>query len=168
MWKCVGTLALVIIVYGAVPAANTGLSTIDQTTTANATSANVTTQEAKKTSWDGVYTEEQAARGQKTYKRVCGYCHRDDLSGGGDERGAPALVDSFFRFRWREHTVADMFETIGTTMPRSAPASLSPQDYVDVISFLLQANKMPAGDTELLPDVEKLEQILITEKPPQN
>ena len=51
--------------------------------------------------------------------------------------------------------------------PRPAPASLSPQDYVDIISFLLNANKMPAGDTELPPDVEKLEQILITERPPK-
>ena len=33
-------------------------------------------QTARKSVWDGVYTEEQAERGQRTYTRVCSYCKR--------------------------------------------------------------------------------------------
>ena len=37
---------------------------------------------AARTIWDGVYTEAQAARGEKAYKAACGYCHKDNLAGG--------------------------------------------------------------------------------------
>ena len=46
-------------------------------------------------------------------------------------------------------------------MPQQKPASLSVQAYIDVVSFLLQKNGMPAGNTELPTDVEALGQILI-------
>jgi cytochrome c5 len=31
---------------------------------------------ATRTIWEGVYSEAQAARGEKAYKLACGYCHR--------------------------------------------------------------------------------------------
>ena len=40
-----------------------------------------------------------------------------------------------------------------------------PQVVIDILSFLLQANEMPAGDTELPPELAPLEKILFTEKP---
>lgn len=159
---------VLIIALGAFAAVDTRLSAIERTKRTASSAASATGQEARKTVWDGVYTEKQAERGQQTYKRACGYCHRDNLSGGGGDAGAPALVGSSFSFRWRGVTLAEMFDTIETTMPQDDAASLSPQTCIDIISFLLKANEMPAGDTELPPDTEKLEQILITEKPPKN
>jgi mono/diheme cytochrome c family protein len=117
-----------------------------------------------RTVWDGVYTAEQAERGEQTFKRVCGYCHRDDLSGDGDV-GAPALVGSGFSYRWRGLAIAEMFLTIGETMPQDAPASLTPQECLDIIGFLLQMNDMPAGDLELPLDLAELERMRFTEKP---
>ena len=113
------------------------------------------------TIWDGVYTEEQAKRGREIYLRACGVCH------GGDLRGAdgPALVGSEFSNKWRDEPVARMFDTTRRTMPQDNPDSLGSQAYIDLISFLLKANGSPAGDAELPLDPEKLEQILITEKP---
>src|SRR2546422_11498564 len=32
--------------------------------------------------WDGVYTEEQAKRGEPLYRKECASCHGDVLSGG--------------------------------------------------------------------------------------
>ncbi len=115
--------------------------------------------------WDGVYTEAQALRGQNTYIKACGYCHRDDLSGGGSDAGAPALVGPIFEHRWRGLPLSEMFLTIGTTMPQDAPDSMTPQAVIDVISFLLKTSGAPAGAGELPPELEKLKEILVTEKP---
>lgn len=157
--------SVLVILPGALPAADSGLFSTERTETARQSATNAAGQEAKRSIWDGVYTLEQTQRGQTVYKRVCGYCHRDDLSGGGSEDGAPPLIGPPFYYKWRDLTVAEMLVTIAETMPRNAPASLSRQAYIDIISFLLKANEMPAGDAELLPEIETLDQILFTENP---
>jgi len=113
--------------------------------------------------WAGVFTEEQAQRGMDRYQQECSPCHLDDLLGDGI---APALVGSPFSFRWSDLSVGDMLVAIRTTMPQGAPASLSSQAYVDIVSYLLQRNEFPAGDTELPTDSDALDSILITEEAP--
>ncbi len=112
------------------------------------------------TIWDGVYTDEQAGRGQRTYEQECAACHLDDLMGDGI---APSLVGSSFFFRWSDLSISDMYTAIRTTMPQGAPASLSPSGYADISAYLLQKNNVPAGDTELPSDTDDLEAIMITE-----
>ena len=119
----------------------------------------------ERTIWDGVYTEAQGLRGQDSYKAICGYCHRDDLSGGGSEAGAPALRGTIFTSQWQDRPLVDLFVTIGTTMPKNEPDTLMAQVVADIVSFLLQANDIPAGDTELPPRLAPLEEILFTERP---
>jgi len=114
--------------------------------------------------WDGVYTEEQAARGQKAYVRDCAQCHLEDLLGDGI---ATALIGDPFTFRWSDLSVGDMFVVIRTTMPEGAAGSLSRRRYLDIISYLLQANEFPAGDTALPRRASALEQIIIQIEPPQ-
>jgi mono/diheme cytochrome c family protein len=118
-----------------------------------------------RTIWDGVYTEDQAQRGRERYVEICGYCHRDDLSGGGSEAGAPALLGGLFTSRWQDRPLVDLFVTIGTTMPRQEPDSLSPQVVIDIVSFLLQANDIPAGDSELPPELAPLDAVIFTDGP---
>jgi mono/diheme cytochrome c family protein len=118
--------------------------------------------QAPTTIWDGVYTDDQATRGQRTYEQECAQCHLDDLMGDGI---APALIGSSFFFRWSDLSVGDMYVAIRTTMPQGAPASLSPAGYADITTYLLQMNKVPAGDTELSTDMDDLEEITITEPP---
>ena len=118
-----------------------------------------------RTVWDGVYTEAQAERGRERYRAICGYCHRDDLSGGGSEAGAPALRGPFFLNQWRDRPLVDLFVTIGTTMPRQDPDSLRAQVVIDVVSYLLQQNGMPAGDAELPPRLDPLRAILLSRQP---
>jgi mono/diheme cytochrome c family protein len=122
-------------------------------------------QTPRKTVWDGVYTADQATRGQALYKTHCGYCHRDDLIGGGSEAGAPALKGPIFTIRWRDQPIADMFVTIGTTMPQNKPDTLTPQVVIDIISFLLESNAMPAGTSELPPDLEALKSVFMEYRP---
>ena len=117
------------------------------------------------TIWDGIYTGEQANRGRNFYVEICGFCHRDDLLGGGSEAGAPALQGSLFMTRWQDLPVVELFTTIGTTMPKHNPDSLRAQVVIDIVSFLLRENGVPAGNRELPPALEPLEVILFTDEP---
>jgi S-disulfanyl-L-cysteine oxidoreductase SoxD len=125
-----------------------------------------------KTVWTGIYTDRQAQRGEQVFKTECSYCHRDDLSGGFFDNGvgrAPALAgprafDSSFIERWKDTTLAELVATVASTMPQEKPASLTVQAYVDVVSFLLSKNNVPAGNVELPIDVDALGQLFITPK----
>ena len=112
------------------------------------------------TIWDGVYTDDQATRGQRVYEQECAQCHLDDLLGDGI---APALIGSSFFFRWSDLSVGDMYPAIRTTMPQGAPASLSLSGYADISAFLLPKNKVPSGAEELPSEMDDLEAITITE-----
>src|SRR5688572_16255401 len=102
-----------------------------------------------RTVWDGVYTEAQAARGKMVYENQCAICHGNDLAG----TSAQALKgDTAFVEKWREDSVNSLFTRIRTAMPARAPGSLSDQNYLDVVSYLLQANSYPAGNEELRKD----------------
>jgi mono/diheme cytochrome c family protein len=121
------------------------------------------TVEQTRTVWDGVYTEEQASRGQAQYLRACASCHAADLRGGST---APSLVEESFSFQWADATVGELFERIRRLMPSDRPNSLSSQAYRDIVAFILQANKFPTGDKELDTDLDALRQILIAMKRP--
>ena len=114
-----------------------------------------------KSTWDGVFTTEQAQRGSESYQQECAQCHLEDLLGDGI---APSLIGAPFHFRWSELSVGDMLVAIRTTMPQGAPASLSPRAYVDIVAYMLQANDFPAGDMELPTDQDVLESIIIQEE----
>ena len=113
------------------------------------------------TIWDGVYTDDQARRGQRVYEQECAECHLDDLMGDGS---APALIGRSFFFRWSDLSVGDMVVAIRTTMPVGAPDSLSPAGYVDISAYLLAKNTVPSGDTELPTDIDELWDITVTEE----
>lgn len=121
-------------------------------------------QSGSTSAWDGVFTDEQAERGQKSYQRDCIACHLDDLFGDGM---APALIGLPFSFRWSDLSVGDMYSSIRATMPQGAPASLSPAAYIDIIAYLLHMNGYPSGQSELPTEAATLEQIIIQDKPPQ-
>ena len=127
---------------------------------ASVLSTSVEAQDTKST-WDGVFTAEQAERGAEEYQQECAQCHLEDLLGDGI---APSLIGAPFHFRWSELSVGDMLVAIRTTMPQGAPASLSPRAYVNIVAYLLQANDFPAGDMELPTDQDVLESIIIQEE----
>jgi S-disulfanyl-L-cysteine oxidoreductase SoxD len=107
------------------------------------------------TVWQGVYTEEQAARGQAEYDTHCARCHRDDLGGYNS-----ILKGSRFMQMFRESSLDLLFDKTKTTMPRGAPASLTDQTYVDIVTYLLKANDFPAGGQELrIEDLSRIQVI---------
>ena len=52
-------------------------------------------------------------------------------------------------------------------MPADAPGTLEPQQVADLIGFILQANKFPAGKTDLAPAVALLKQIALAAPNPR-
>ena len=99
-----------------------------------------------KTQWDGVYTDAQAKRGSATYEKSCSSCHGAALEGK-DE--APSLTGGEFGAAWNELSLNDLFERMRKSMPKGAPGSLQPEQYADVLAFVLQKNGAPAGSAEL-------------------
>jgi mono/diheme cytochrome c family protein len=98
-----------------------------------------------KTVLDGVYTSGQAKRGEAIYGAQCAICHRSDLSG----FSGPPLKGDLFLDRWREFNLNVLFDLVKNTMPASNPGGLSEAAYLNVLAYLLEANEIPAGKSEL-------------------
>jgi len=106
---------------------------------------------------DGVYTDGQAARGLASYQAACASCHGAALEGSG--AATPPLVGPDFTVNWTGQTVADLFERIQTSMPADHPGALSRAANADLVAYILKANKLPAGKSDLPSDAEALKQI---------
>ena len=96
--------------------------------------------------WNGVYTEAQAERGSAGFSGHCASCHGAGLGGTGE---APALAGPQFLSDFDGLSAGDLFDRIRTTMPQDNPASLTRDQYADILAFLLKANGMPSGPKEL-------------------
>ena len=98
----------------------------------------------------GVYTAAQADRGRVTYAGMCHSCH------------TPAShTGATFAKLWVGRTLADLFGYMSVQMPKNDPGSLSPDQYADVMAYLLKMNKLPAGKSELPADSAALAMIRI-------
>jgi alcohol dehydrogenase (cytochrome c) len=91
------------------------------------------------------FTHSQAEKGAELFKAKCSVCHGDTLQGG----LAPALAGTGFADRWGGKKVAELFSLISQTMPRSAPGSLSTDDYYSVTAYILSKNGFQTGETAL-------------------
>jgi Cytochrome C oxidase, cbb3-type, subunit III len=90
-----------------------------------------------------LYTQAQAEKGEQAYAQQCASCH------GAQQQGAtaPAIAGTAFlkKAQLLDWSVADLRTIVVTTMPRSNPGSLSPQQYADVLAYLLDRDCYPAG-----------------------
>jgi quinoprotein glucose dehydrogenase len=107
---------------------------------------------------EGVYSEAQAKRGEALYKEQCAACHGDNLEGSGP---MPPLAGKDFLANWQGKPVADVFEKTNSSMPATAPGSLSPEQTADVIAYLLSVGKYPAGAADLPAKAEALKTITL-------
>jgi len=94
----------------------------------------------------GTYTKEQAEAGKAAYQVNCEGCHRSDFQG---DQDAKPLAGSSFLNAWRGKTSDDLFTRINKTMPPDTPGSAGEEDNLNIVAFLLQANKVPAATTPL-------------------
>ena len=115
-----------------------------------------------KTVWDGVFTAAQAARGEGSYQKACSACHGSTLGG---DAFAPPLVGEPFTARWQDGSLGDVLLVVKTTMPQDRPAALGADVYADIVAFLLNANKYPAGRSELGQDPDQVKDVRFTKAP---
>jgi S-disulfanyl-L-cysteine oxidoreductase SoxD len=115
--------------------------------------------------WDGVYTADQAKRGDALYQMQCASCHGLALNGG---ESAPPLAGGEFLSNWNGLTVGDLFDRIRTSMPANNPGHLTRQQTADILAQILSANQFPAGSTELDTRTEVLKQIRIDSTKPES
>jgi len=111
-----------------------------------------------RTVWDGVYTDEQATRGEALYAEHCVRCHGATLQGNGE--GANPLAGATFKSTWNGVSMGAMFDRVRLSMPQDKPATLTRQEVADLLAFILQTNKFPAGKSELARQTDMLNAIM--------
>src|SRR5262249_42138361 len=126
--------------------------------------AGVSSTQAPRSVWDGVYSAEQAKRGQARYKTVCASCHGPTLEGG---ESAPALAGGEFLANWNGLSIGELFDRTRATMPQNNPASLSREANAEILAYVLSANQFPAGKTDMPQASEVLKEIKIEASRPE-
>jgi len=117
-----------------------------------------------KTVWDGVYTEQQAARGAASFAASCTRCHSAEPNAG--EEGKALAGEAFWQ-SFRESTVDHLLDFVSKNMPNGAGGTLSANTYADLVAFILSRNSLPAGPTELTPESAAGVQIIAKTGPGQ-
>ena len=103
---------------------------------------------AQQSTRPGPFTAEQATAGRAIYQATCSTCHLPDLKGTFE---APPLSGANFMNMWRNRPTSDLFTRIRTSMPISNPGSLSDEEAVNLVAYILQANGATAGTQALTP-----------------
>jgi mono/diheme cytochrome c family protein len=93
---------------------------------------------------DGVYSGDQASRGQALFTSLCTTCHDTERFTGAE-----------FVSAWSGKPLVELFNAV-QTMPEDNPGSLSGQQYADVMAYFLQLNKFPTGADELKGEADAL------------
>jgi quinoprotein glucose dehydrogenase len=109
-------------------------------------------QTATRSVWDGVFTAEQARRGQAAYTGPCDRCHGYKLDGASEDPDmlpAPPVAGPKFLREWNGRSLAALVEYVRATMPKNNPGYLSDGDVVDIVAYMLSASRVPAGGTML-------------------
>ncbi|MGM0634052.1 MAG: c-type cytochrome [Pseudomonadota bacterium] len=99
---------------------------------------------------DGLYTSEQAQRGEALYAQHCARCHSNQEFSG-------RLFDTV----WSGQSLYALYDRIATTMPMDQPGSLGNAQVTALTAHILSLNGMPAGDGELIGDRDWLSEIRI-------
>jgi alcohol dehydrogenase (cytochrome c) len=115
---------------------------------------------ASVTQTEGVFTATQASRGAVAYAKSCASCHGQHLEG----TTSKPLAGPRFTSKWADgkHTIDDLYFVVRTQMPYGAPSTLTNQQYIDVVAFMLQSNGYRAGTKELVANSTSLKALKIT------
>ena len=114
--------------------------------------------QATRSANDGVFAADQATKGEGVYKEQCAACHGDNLEGSGP---MPPLAGRDFLSNWQGKTVGDLFEKTQTSMPATAPGTLTPEQTAQVMAYVLSVSKYPAGSAALPDKMDDLKTISI-------
>ncbi len=113
---------------------------------------------------DGIYSAEQAHRGEALYQKQCVSCHGSALDGVGPY---PPLSGDDFLSKYEGQPTLNLYDLIQKLMPADKPGSLSRPEAADLLSYILSFNKFPAGKTDLPSDEESLKKLVLPKPAPK-
>jgi S-disulfanyl-L-cysteine oxidoreductase SoxD len=113
---------------------------------------------------DGIYSADQAQRGEALYKKQCTACHGDALDGAGPY---PPLSGDEFLGKYTEKPALNVYDMIQKLMPATAPGSLTRPQAADLLAYILSFNKFPAGKTDLPSDEDSLKKLTLPKPAPK-
>jgi mono/diheme cytochrome c family protein len=93
------------------------------------------------------YSAAQAAAGDKLYAAKCSACHGDHLEGGAGPALSGATLTTLSKNT--KLTVGDMFTFLSQQMPLNEPASLTHDQYVAIMAYILHFNGYKTGPKPL-------------------
>ncbi len=108
-----------------------------------------------------LYTADQATKGALAYYQNCAMCHGPNLDGQPGGYSGPALKGSDFADPSYDFHVSDIFNFVAKQMPAATPGSLSHQQDVEIMAFILQQNGYPPGAKELVYEEAERSQVPI-------
>jgi mono/diheme cytochrome c family protein len=116
-----------------------------------ATLGGLAAQDAQRTIRDGVFSRQQAARGEGVFESICTNCHEIE-----DFTGPDAYLEGV-----EGESLWDTFEFVSSEMPEDDPASLNPEEYAAVLAYIFSEYGMPSGETDLPIERDSLRTITI-------
>ena len=91
------------------------------------------------------YTTDQALNGKALYGNYCAICHGANGEGG---KGPPVVGPGYLPGM---KTAGQVYDFAKKNMPKNKPGSLKDNEYLDIISFALQANNVKPDGKPLTP-----------------
>jgi mono/diheme cytochrome c family protein len=101
---------------------------------------------------EGVFSVAQVERGRDSFTWICMDCHEIE-----EFTGVSAYLEEM-----EGKQLWEIFEYIWAEMPEDNPASLEPDEYADVLAYVLSVYGLPAGDADMPTDRATLEAITLT------
>ena len=114
---------------------------------------------------DGLYTADQAHRGETMYKAQCTSCHGDALDGVGPY---PPLSGDDFLTKYQGQPALNLYNMIQKLMPATAPGSLTRPQAADLLAYILSFNKFPAGTKDFPIDEDSLKKLTLPKPAPKS
>jgi len=96
-------------------------------------------------SGEAIFSAAQVSRGRDQFRSTCTECHTSAEFG-----------DPTFKAKWSRRSVGDLYGFILANMPDDAPGILTPDQAVNLTTFILEMNGFPTGSATLPADQARL------------
>ena len=113
---------------------------------------------------DGIYSADQAHRGEALYQKQCVSCHGSALDGAGPY---PPLSGDDFLTKYEGQPTLNLYDMIQKLMPADKPGTLTRPEAADLLAYILSFNKFPAGKTDLPSDEDSLKKLVLPKPAPK-
>ena len=104
-----------------------------------------------RTTRDGIFSAAQVERGRESFLWECTECHEME-----EFTAAGAYLEQM-----DGKPLWEVFEYIWSEMPEDTPAWLEPEEYADILAYILSVYGMPTGEADMPTDKPALEGVLI-------